>query len=99
MQALRAGEAASGDLRGQQSAALKVSAPDDAPGSLSLDLRVDDHPTPLAEHYTDEPELQFWRMRRAGRPGQHWPLVWMSARSLQPSIDWLAQTQHRRICG
>ena len=44
--ALEAGEAAGGDWRGRQSAALQVASRDPYP---DLDLRVDDHPDPLAE--------------------------------------------------
>jgi uncharacterized Ntn-hydrolase superfamily protein len=44
--ALEAGQAAGGDKRGKQSAALKIYAGEDYPW---LDLRVDDHPEPLAE--------------------------------------------------
>ena len=43
---LRAGEAAAGDKRGKQSAALRIHGEEDWP---DLDLRVDDHPDPLAE--------------------------------------------------
>ena len=44
--ALEAGEAAGGDRRGKQSAALKVCTRDPYP---DLDIRTDDHPDPLAE--------------------------------------------------
>jgi len=44
--ALEAGDAAGGDRRGRQSAALQVCGRDPYP---DLDLRVDDHPDPLAE--------------------------------------------------
>ena len=44
--ALKAGEAAGGDKRGRQSAALIVNAGEEWP---QLDLRVDDHADPLAE--------------------------------------------------
>lgn len=44
--ALEAGEAAGGDRRGRQSAVLVVASADPWP---DLDLRVDDHPDPLAE--------------------------------------------------
>jgi uncharacterized Ntn-hydrolase superfamily protein len=44
--AMEAGEAAGGDKRGRQSAAIKVASRDPYP---DLDLRVDDHPDPLAE--------------------------------------------------
>ena len=44
--ALRAGEAAGGDKRGKQSAALRIFGTEEYP---LLDLRVDDHADPLAE--------------------------------------------------
>jgi uncharacterized Ntn-hydrolase superfamily protein len=44
--AMRAGEAAGGDKRGKQSAALLIHDTEEWP---ALDLRVDDHPDPLAE--------------------------------------------------
>ena len=44
--AMRAGEAAGGDKRGKQSAALVICGDEDWP---SLNLRVDDHADPLAE--------------------------------------------------
>ena len=44
--ALEAGEAAGGDKRGKQSAALKVCSRDPYP---DLDIRTDDHPDPLVE--------------------------------------------------
>ena len=44
--AMHAGEAAGGDKRGRQSAALLIHEQEEWP---ALDLRVDDHPDPLAE--------------------------------------------------
>ncbi len=44
--ALEAGEAAGGDKRGKQSAALKICTRDPYP---DIDIRTDDHPDPLAE--------------------------------------------------
>lgn len=44
--ALKAGEAAGGDARGKQSAALRIFTTEEYP---ALDLRVDDHPDPLSE--------------------------------------------------
>jgi uncharacterized Ntn-hydrolase superfamily protein len=44
--ALKAGEAAGGDKRGRQSAALKIFTTEEYP---ALDIRVDDHADPLAE--------------------------------------------------
>jgi len=46
LQALEAGQAAGGDKRGKQAAALLVYTSEDYP---ALDLRVDDHDEPLAE--------------------------------------------------
>jgi uncharacterized Ntn-hydrolase superfamily protein len=46
MTAMEAGEAAGGDKRGKQAAALLIHTTEDYP---FLDLRVDDHPEPLAE--------------------------------------------------
>jgi uncharacterized Ntn-hydrolase superfamily protein len=46
MAALEAGEAAGGDKRGKQSAALKIATRDPYP---DLDIRADDHPDPIAE--------------------------------------------------
>jgi uncharacterized Ntn-hydrolase superfamily protein len=47
--ALDGGEAAGGDVRGRQSAALVVVAPDGEAWERTYDLRVEDHPEPLAE--------------------------------------------------
>jgi uncharacterized Ntn-hydrolase superfamily protein len=47
--ALDAGEAAGGDLRGRQSAALLVAPASGEPWRRRFDIRVDDHPEPLAE--------------------------------------------------
>jgi len=44
--AMAAGEAAGGDKRGKQAAALRIHGDDDYP---RLDLRVDDHPEPIDE--------------------------------------------------
>jgi uncharacterized Ntn-hydrolase superfamily protein len=52
LDALRAGDAAGGDRRGRQSAALRVATPGAGFGgsdNVPLDLRVDDHPEPIAE--------------------------------------------------
>jgi len=46
LSALEAGEAAGGDRRGRQSAALKIASRDPYP---DLDIRADDHPDPLRE--------------------------------------------------
>jgi uncharacterized Ntn-hydrolase superfamily protein len=57
--ALDAGEAAGGDRRGRQSAALKLVTTEDFP---DLDLRVDDHRDPLAELSR---LMRLWRVQHA----------------------------------
>jgi uncharacterized Ntn-hydrolase superfamily protein len=47
--ALHAAEGQGGDVRGRQSAALVVARAGDEPWRHSIDVRVDDHPHPLAE--------------------------------------------------
>ena len=47
--ALHAAEARGGDARGRQSCALVVAPAQGAPWQHTVDLRVDDHPEPLAE--------------------------------------------------
>ena len=59
MLALDAGEADGGDRRGRQSAAMKLITTEDFP---DLDLRVDDHATPLTELRR---LLGIWRRERA----------------------------------
>ncbi|HEX5327306.1 MAG TPA: DUF1028 domain-containing protein [Acetobacteraceae bacterium] len=61
MTAMEAGEAAGGDRRGRQSAAMKLITTEDFP---DLDLRVDDHPHPLAELRR---LLAIWRREGARR--------------------------------
>jgi uncharacterized Ntn-hydrolase superfamily protein len=59
MAALEAGEAAGGDRRGKQSAAMLLTTTEDFP---DLNIRVDDHADPLPELHR---LLALWR--------QHWP--------------------------
>ena len=47
--ALEAGEAAGGDVRGRQSAALLVVPAEGEPWRRTVELRVEDHPEPLEE--------------------------------------------------
>jgi len=58
LSALQAGEAAGGDMRGRQSAALTLITTEDFP---DIDLRVDDHANPLNEL---ERLLNLWRLTR-----------------------------------
>ena len=59
MAAMEAGEAAGGDRRGRQSAAMVLVTTEDFP---DLDLRVDDNPAPLAELRR---LLGIWQVERA----------------------------------
>ncbi len=72
MAALDAGEAAGGDKRGRQSAAMKLVTTEDFP---DLDLRVDDHALPLDELRR---LLAIWREQRA-------PGLAMAPRKADPS--------------
>ena len=69
MAALEAGQAAGGDRRGQQAAALvveKVGAAERAREGIDrvCDLRVDDHPEPIIELRR---LLALWKQRQAER--------------------------------
>jgi uncharacterized Ntn-hydrolase superfamily protein len=72
MTAMEAGEAAGGDRRGRQSAAMKLVTTEDFP---DLDLRVDDHAQPLPELRR---LLEIWRRERA-------PGLAMAPRKADPS--------------
>jgi uncharacterized Ntn-hydrolase superfamily protein len=63
MAAMEAGEAAGGDRRGKQSAAMVMVTTEDFP---DLNLRVDDHTEPLAELRR---LLSIWRVEGVGRLG------------------------------
>lgn len=72
--ALEAGQTAGGDRRGQQSAALYVAKPGgayDGAHDRYLDLRVDDHPAPIAElgRLLDLNKLTFFKPYAPARVG------------------------------
>ena len=67
--AMRAGEAAGGDKRGRQAAALRIQGDED---HAELDLRVDDHADPLAElQRLYEISQQRYQPFVACLPGRH----------------------------
>lgn len=67
--ALAAGEAAGGDKRGKQSAALRIHGDEDHP---ALDLRVDDHVEPVQElHRLYDVSLQRFQPFLSCLPGRH----------------------------
>lgn len=70
--AMDAGEAAGGDKRGKQSAALRVHADEDYP---QLDIRVDDHAEPLGElRRLYDKSLERYQPFMACLPGRHDPV-------------------------
>ncbi|MDH4393182.1 MAG: DUF1028 domain-containing protein [Aquabacterium sp.] len=70
--ALAAGEAAGGDKRGKQAAALRIHADEDHP---ALDLRVDDHADPITElHRLHQVSLQRFQPFTACLAGRHDPV-------------------------
>ena len=67
--AMAAGEAAGGDKRGKQAAALRIHADEDYP---QLDLRVDDHAEPIAElHRLYQKSLERYLPFTACLAGRH----------------------------
>jgi tetratricopeptide (TPR) repeat protein len=91
--ALDAAEAAGGDLRGRQSAALLVVDRTGEPWRRSVDLRVDDHPDPLAElrrlqrlHRAYELSERAEELAAAGRHAEAAPLF-QGAAELAPESD------------
>lgn len=70
--AMAAGEAAGGDKRGKQAAALLIQGDEDYP---QLTLRVDDHAEPVAElHRLYEKSLERYQPFMACLPGRHDPV-------------------------
>ena len=69
LQALEAGEAAGGDKRGRQSAALYVVHQDAYP---YLDLRIDHHDNPIAElrYLFEESRKEYYQLFRQSMPSQ-----------------------------
>ena len=70
--AMKAGEAAGGDKRGKQAAALLIQGDEDYP---QLTLRVDDHAEPIVElHRLYEKSLERYQPFMACLPGRHDPV-------------------------
>jgi uncharacterized Ntn-hydrolase superfamily protein len=82
--AMQAGETAGGDSRGRQSAALLVH--DQEEYSL-LDLRVDDHPDPLAElARLEEVARESWVHVRRVLPSAENPFGILDSKAAQEKI-------------
>lgn len=89
VKALAAGQAAGGDRRGQQSAAVLVVRAEGGYGGYNdryLDLRVDDDPTPIErlKALVDLHHLYF----KPPAPGEMVPIVGELARELQRVLHW-----------
>jgi len=93
IEAMQAGEAAGGDRRGKQSAALRIHTTEEYP---ALDVRVDDHADPLAElerleRVSRERFVHFARfLATRDRPGGTWDRASIEAgieRSMQTGVD------------
>ncbi len=86
IEALRAGQAAGGDRRGQQSAALLVVKEKGGYGGFTdrlVDLRVDDHPQPIEEL------ARLLRLQRLyfGKPTEIWELTPERVRQIQTMLQ------------
>lgn len=82
--AMAAGEAAGGDKRGKQAAALRIHADED---HLQLDLRVDDHAEPLVElERLYFKSLERYQPFMACLPGRHTPVGLTDRAEIEASI-------------
>jgi uncharacterized Ntn-hydrolase superfamily protein len=83
--AMQAGEAAGGDKRGKQSAALLIQGDEDR---AELTLRVDDHPDPLTElQRLHAVSLQRFQPFIACLPGRHDPVGELDRNRIEARID------------
>ena len=83
--AMAAGEAAGGDKRGKQSAALRIHGDEDHP---DLDLRVDDHAEPIAElRRLYAVSLQRFQPFIACLPGRHDPVGELDRARIEARIE------------
>ena len=82
--AMAAGEAAGGDKRGKQAAALRIHGDEDYP---QLDIRVDDHAEPIAElHRLYEKSLERYQPFMACLPGRGNPTGLTDRAEIEASI-------------
>lgn len=83
--AMQAGEAAGGDRRGRQSAALRIQGDEDR---AELDLRVDDHEDPLAElARLHGVSLQRFQPFMQCLPGRHDPVGELDRARIEARIE------------
>lgn len=83
--AMTAGEAAGGDKRGRQAAALRIHGDEDYP---ELDIRVDDHEEPLAElRRLYDKSLERFQPFIACLPGRHDPVGLTDRAEIEARIE------------
>jgi len=83
--AMAAGEAAGGDKRGKQAAALRIHGDEDHP---DLDLRVDDHVEPIVElQRLYEVSLQRFQPFIGCLPGRHDPVGELDRSRIEAAIE------------
>ncbi|CAN1546437.1 COG3342 Uncharacterized conserved protein [Burkholderiaceae bacterium] len=83
--AMAAGEAAGGDKRGKQGAALRIHADEDHP---QLDLRVDDHEEPIVElHRLYEKSLERYQPFMACLAGRHDPVGLIDRQHIEARVQ------------
>jgi uncharacterized Ntn-hydrolase superfamily protein len=83
--ALAAGDAAGGDKRGKQAAALRIHGDEDYP---SLDLRVDDHAEPIVElRRLYEKSLERFQPFVACLAGRHDPVGLLQRDAIEARIE------------
>lgn len=83
--AMAAGEAAGGDKRGKQAAALRIHGDEDYP---QLDIRVDDHAEPIAElARLYQKSLERFQPFIACLPGRHNPTGLTDRAEIEASIE------------
>jgi uncharacterized Ntn-hydrolase superfamily protein len=92
--AMAAGEAAGGDKRGKQAAALRIHADEDHP---ALDLRVDDHAEPLAElQRLYEKSLERFQPFVACLPGRRDPVGVLRREEIEARVEAFAEARRAR---
>ena len=90
--ALAAGEAAGGDKRGKQAAALRIHGDEDY---LELDLRVDDHAEPVAElQRLYAVSLQRFQPFVACLAGRHYPVGELERSRIEARIETFRAARH-----
>jgi uncharacterized Ntn-hydrolase superfamily protein len=93
VEALAAGEAAGGDKRGKQAAALRIHGDEDHP---RLDLRVDDHEEPVVElRHLRQKSLERFQPFVACLAGRHDPVGVLDRAEIERRIEAFA-VQRRR---